>query len=427
MKRFIAVITSLLLLFSFVSCSSTRDYVSDVTLSSSLSLDEKLTYYGGNSVTVDIPEMYLDGEEWYERMLALISGAEEYIFISTFLGSSSPALEPMYDLLRSKAEAGVEVYYIIDGTSNLDMTETRFVMTPLNYLRESGVNLLIYAPLSFTHIINPSSIVIRDHRKMMVVDGSAAVIGGMNTNYISMGAGEKCQRDSMYVFSSTELSNLFIEEFVTIWNEGSVDKIDADKYRKEESSGSGKYKAWLFNRNVYSSSVSLSGMYGSLINEAEESIFLCPYLPTVDSNMIESLKSAVERGVDTEVWCSIDSRGYAHAGGAYSVEKLIKETGVRYYDVSTDSEGNNLPMFHMKALIIDDRYVVIGSTNFNFRSMTLSHELALVIDSPEMAVSLKEKIKEKAENPVLITLDDAVENKKEYGNFGAYAFTFFGG
>lgn len=416
----------MLFILLFVSCSTTGAYLGEVTLSSSLSLEDKLSYYGGKSVTVDLPEMYFDGEEWYERMLELIEDAEDYILISTFLGSSSPTLEPLFDLLSRKAEAGVEVYYIIDGTSNLDMTETRFVMTPLNYLRESGVNLLIYSPLSFTHLINPSSIVVRDHRKMMVIDGKTAVIGGMNTNYISMGAGEKCQRDSMYVFSSTALSNLFIDEFVTIWNEGSVDKISADDYRKNEDD-EGKYKAWLFNRNVYSDSVSLSGMFGTLINEAEESIFLCPYLPTVDGNMMESLRNAVERGVDIEIWCSIDSRGYAHAGGVYSVEKIIRETGAAYYDVSTDSDGSSLPMFHMKALVVDDRYVVIGSTNFNYRSMTLSHELALVIDSPEMALLLKEKIKEKAENPVLITLEDAVENKKEYGNVAAYLFTFFGG
>lgn len=410
------------------SCSSTKDYVSDVTLSSELTIEEKLEYYGGTHVTVDLPEMYFDGDEWKERMLTLIDEAEDYILISTFLGSSSPTLEDIYEKLEEKALSGVDVYFIIDGTSNLDMTETRFVMTPLNYLRESGVNLLIYQPLSFTHFVNPSSLVVRDHRKMMVIDGRIAAIGGMNVNYISMGAGEKSQRDSMYVFTSSELCNLFIDEFVTIWNDSSVEKMDADKYKREtETEETADYDAWLFNRNVYSNSVSISGMFGSLINEASSSIFLCPYLPTLDGNMMESLKRAVEKGVDTEIWCSVDSRGYARAGGAYSIEKLIRETGVTYYDVSDDSEGNTLPLFHMKAMVIDDRYVVIGSSNFNYRSMTLSHELALVIDSPEMAREVKKNIKEKAVNPVLLTLEDAEAEKKAHGSFFCYLFTYFGG
>jgi len=426
MKKVLKITFLLLFFITLFSCSSTKDFVSDVTMSESLTTEEKLEYYGGKEVSVNLPEMYFNGEEWYSRMMELIDGADEYILLSTFLGSSSPTLEPLFNLLEQKAKSGVKVYLIIDGTSNLDMTETRFVMTPLGYLRDSGVNLLIYSPMSFTHIVNPSSLIVRDHRKMMIIDGSVATIGGMNINYISMGAGEKCQRDSMYVFSSVELSNLFIDEFVQIWNEGSIKKMDKDEFKKE-STEKGEYKAWLFNRNVFKSQVSLSGMFGSLINDSTSSIFLCPYLPTIDSNIAKSLRNAVERGVDTEIWCSTDSRGYAAKGGAYSLYKLLEETDVTYYDVSSDSDGSTLPLFHMKAMIVDDRYVVIGSSNFNYRSMTLSHELALVVDSPEMARIVKEKIKEVAKNPVLVTKEEAKENKKENGSYLCYLFSYYGG
>ena len=429
MKKLKYVVLIVLLAVFLSSCTSTKPFVSDVTLSDTLTLEEKLEYYGGRYVSVDLPEMYFTGDEWYERMMELIEDAEDYILLSTFLGSSSPTLEPLYNLLIEKAQQGVEIYMIIDGSSNLDMTETKYVMTPLNYLRDYGINLLIYQPMSFTHLVNPSSLIVRDHRKMMVIDGRISAIGGMNINYISMGAGEKCQRDSMYVFSSPSLASMFIEEFVSIWNESSVDRIDGEIFLVDEETeeGDSSYNAWLFNRNVYEGGVSLSGMFGSLINEASESLFICPYLPTVDSDMIESLRSAVERGVDTEIWCSIDSRGYARSGGAYTIDRLISGSGVEYYDVSNDSDGNALPMFHMKAMVVDDRYVVIGSSNFNFRSMTLSHELALVIDSPQMAERIKEAIREEAVNPVLVTEEDAEEEKKEHGSFLCYLFTYYGG
>jgi len=427
-KKNLFMTVSAVILILLSSCTSTKAFVSGAAVSEDLTTAQKLEYYGGKSVKVDLPEMYYKGDDWYERMLTLIDEAEDYILLSTFLGSSAPSLEPLFDLLEEKARSGVEIYMIIDGTSNLDMTETRFVMTPLNYLRESGINLLIYQPISFTHLVNPSSIIIRDHRKMLIVDGRVTAIGGMNLNYISMGAGEKSQRDSMYVFHSTSLSNLCIDEFVTIWNETSVDKMDGGRYiRNEEDGEECIYDAWLFNRNVFKNDTSLSGMYGALINDAESSVFLCPYLPTADSSMMESIRSAVERGVDFEIWCSVDSRGYAAAGGAYSVEKLISETGVTYYDVSEDEEGSELPMFHMKAMVVDGRYTVIGSSNFNFRSMNLSHELALVVDSPDMAGKVESAIKEVAGNPVLVTDEDAAAEKKEHGSFFAYLFTFFGG
>ena len=307
-KVFIPLVLALSILAC--SCSTTKPFTDQEMIESDLTLSEKLEAYGGKKVTVDDPLLYFDGSVWLEDMTRMVEEAEDYILLSTFLGSSCPNLEPLFDVVVKKAEEGVRVYVIIDGTSSLDMTESKFVMTNLSYLREKGVNLLIYSPISFTHLINPVQIIIRDHRKMMVIDGKTAAIGGMNINFISMGAGDKTQRDSMYVFSSPSLSSLLIDEFVKIWNEGSVDYLDIDSFKKYPSTE--EYNdAWLFNRNVYSGDVSIAGMFATLIGEAKESIFLCPYLPTVDDKMAESLRKAKERGVDVEIWCSQDSRGYA--------------------------------------------------------------------------------------------------------------------
>ena len=166
------------------SCSTTKPFTDQEMIESDLTLSEKLEAYGGKKVTVDDPLLYFDGSVWLEDMTAMVEEAEDYILLSTFLGSSCPNLEPLFDAIVKKAEEGVRVYVIIDGTSSLDMTESKFVMTNLSYLREKGVNLLIYSPISFTHLINPVQIIIRDHRKMMVIDGKTAAIGGMNINFI---------------------------------------------------------------------------------------------------------------------------------------------------------------------------------------------------------------------------------------------------
>ena len=408
------------------SCSTTKPFTDQEMIESDLTLSEKLEAYGGKKVTVDDPVLYFDGSVWLEDMTKMVEEAEDYILLSTFLGSSCPNLEPLFDAIVKKAEEGVRVYVIIDGTSSLDMTESKFVMTNLSYLREKGVNLLIYSPISFSHLINPVQIIIRDHRKMMVIDGKTAAIGGMNINFISMGAGDKTQRDSMYVFSSPSLSSLLIDEFVKIWNEGSVDYLNVDSFKKYTTEEKGN-DAWLFNRNVYSGDVSIAGMFASLINEAESSIFLCPYLPTVDDRMAESLFRAKERGVDVDIWCSQDSRGYAKSGSSWAVAELIKDTEATFYEVTYDEEGNLLPMYHMKMMVVDDRYIVIGSSNFNYRSMTLSHEIALVVDSPSFAQKAKEAAMLSAGKGVILTEEEAEMAKKEYGNLFAYLFSYFGG
>ena len=425
MKRFVVPIIVLLTLFA-VACSTTKPFTDKGMLDSDLTFSEKLEAYGGKKVNVDDPLLYFDGTEWLYDMTKMVDEAEDYILLSTFLGSSCPTLEPLFDTLVKKAEEGVRVYIIIDGTSSLDMTESKFFMTNLSYLREKGINLLIYSPISFSHLLNPVQIIIRDHRKMMVIDGKIAAVGGMNINFISMGAGDNTQRDSMYVFSSPSLSSLLIDEFVKIWNEGSVDYLDASSFMRYPSENE-EFDAWLFNRNVYSGDVSIAGMFATLINEAKESIFLCPYLPTVDDRMSESLRVAEERGVDVEIWCSQDSRGYAKAGSSWAISKLVEDTGSQFHEVTYDSEGNLLPMYHMKMMVIDDRYVVIGSSNFNYRSMTLSHEIALVVDSPSFAKKAKEAAKISAGEGVILTKEEAEKAKKEYGNFFAYLFSYYGG
>ena len=210
MKKYIPLFLSFLLVLAS-SCSTTKPFTDTSVIESDLSLSETLELYGGQKVTVDDPILYFDGSEWLMDMTEMVEEAEDYILLSTFLGSSCPNLEPLFDTLIKKAEEGVRVYVIIDGTSSLDMTESKFVMTNLAYLKEKGIKLLVYSPISFTHLINPVQIIIRDHRKMMVIDGKLAAIGGMNINFISMGAEDKTQRDSMYVFSSPSLSSLFID------------------------------------------------------------------------------------------------------------------------------------------------------------------------------------------------------------------------
>ena len=259
------LLLSLLIPFLF-SCSSTSPFVSNTTLSESLSIEEKLEAYGGREVYVQEPEMFFQGEEWLIRLEEEVEKAEDYILMSLYLGSSSSRLENLFSIMEEKASKGVRIYLIVDGSSNMDMTDTKFVMTPLNYLRDSGINLLIYAPLSFTHAINPTQLLVRDHRKLVVIDGKVAAIGGMNLNYISIGAGEKNQRDSMYLFHSPSLSRILMEEFVSTWNSGSVDYIDSSFFKTYE--GDGEYRAWLFNRDIYKDDVSISGMYGSLISLA---------------------------------------------------------------------------------------------------------------------------------------------------------------
>ena len=423
MKRILPILLCIPLLLA--SCTATNVFGDEYAMDRSISVEEKLLHYGGVPVLVNAPESYFEGTEAVERLTELVEGCEDYIFISTFLGSYVPSLDDFYGAIAKKAMEGVDVYLMMDGISSLDMTESRWYMTPLYFLRESGVHVLEYSPMSLPRAINPMELMVRDHRKLFVFDGKSCAIGGMNINYISMGAGpEKNQRDSMHVFTdSYDLSKAFVDEFVSNWNDASVEKIKAEDFNTYTDEVKGDIKSYLFNQ-VHGGDIQVSDLYSTLINSAEESIRILPYLPVLDKDMTECITRAVDRGVDVQIVMPMDSRGYAEAGVRYLLPKLA-ETGADIYLSLVDEEH---PMLHEKLMVVDGRYSVIGSSNLNFRSMQFAHEIALVLDDETLAEGFLEHIETlRTMDTIHVDKETAEAMKKDGGSWLAYMSIYLGG
>ena len=239
----------------------------------------------------------------------LIREAEDYVIISSFLASSSECLEELYSLIAQKAEDGVRIYFIVDGTGAFDMTETRFHLIPLKFLRDSGVHLLEYNPMSATRLVAGPKMLLRDHRKYLIIDGKHLAIGGMNLNYISIGtAGDDLQRDTMYEFSSPELCEVMLDGFVPWWNEQAWDTVRREDFsvdydfRKDEE----HFTAWFADQHPLSDK--LAGMFGSLLAEAEVSVKALPFLPFFDKHLLSVFRQTASRAVDVQMVIPFDSR-----------------------------------------------------------------------------------------------------------------------
>ena len=406
------------------SCSSTKPFVEGFAADPQMPLEDKLVMGGGIKVSFDYPEMYFDASLFLERYIELIEGAEDYVIITTFLGSSCEGLEELYDAIAGKAASGVPVYMIIDGVSSYDMTASSSFMTPLYFLRESGVHLIEYNPLSVFNLVNPSTLLIREHRKLVVIDGQWAVLGGMNMNYISMGADNiDLQRDSMYVFNSPSLASCLVDEFVSIWNESSVEKIDRNDFAVKEA-GEGEITGYLFNQGP-GGHADMASMYSSLFSSARDEIVLLPYLAFFDDNMYESLEAAQARGVEVTMYLPIDSRDYVQGALFHDYHNLV-EAGFNVY-IEYAGEETGLSLLHQKLAVVDGRYTVIGSSNINYRSMTLSHEIALVVDSEEFADASLDQVEDIKKNMAPLDEETALRLKEEKGSWPMYLFSYFGG
>lgn len=423
--RHLPLLATLLVLLLLASCSTTKPFTEGVTVDPMLTLEEKYEAIGASEVYLPWPEAYFEADAFLERYIELINSAEDHILISTFMGTACEGLEELYQAIADKAREGVDVYFVMDGISSYDMTASAQHMFPLYFLRESGVHLIEYNPLSFFSLINPSTLILRDHRKLVVVDGRWCAIGGMNMNYISLGADDvDLQRDSMYVFDSPSLASALTDTFVTIWNEASVEKVGRERFKASSEGAAPIMRGWLFNQGPGSDD-SMSEMFSALFSSAKEEIVLLPYLAFFDDRMYESLVSAQERGVKVRILVPIDSREYVQASLFYDYHRLV-EAGFEVWMEFTGEETGK-PLLHQKLAVVDGQWTVIGSTNLNFRSMGLSHEIALVLDNGPFAQFSLEQAAGIQSSMQRLDLETALALKEEKGNVFSYLFSYYGG
>lgn len=424
-ERHLPLIAILLALLLLASCSTTKPFTEGVAADPTLTLEEKYEAIGAKEVHLPWPEAYFEADAFLERYIELINSAEDHILISTFMGTACEGLEELYQAIADKAREGVDVYFVMDGISSYDMTASAQHMFPLYFLRESGVHLIEYNPLSFFSLINPSTLILRDHRKLVVVDGRWCAIGGMNMNYISLGADDvDLQRDSMYVFDSPSLASALTDTFVTIWNEASVEKVGRERFKAAAEGAEPIMRGWLFNQGPGSDD-SMSEMFSALFSSAKEEIVLLPYLAFFDDRMYESLVAAQERGVKVRILVPIDSRDYVQASLFYDYHRLV-EAGFEVWMEFTGEETGK-PLLHQKLAVVDGQWTVIGSSNLNFRSMGLSHEIALVLDNGPFAQFSLEQAADLQSSMERLDLETALALKEEKGNVFSYLFSYYGG
>lgn len=391
--RSLFALVLLLVLFLLPSCTTTATHspngmMNEVAQDPSLSLEDKLEVLGYDRIELTYPEVYNDGSLWMERLVGMLEDTQSYFVCSVFLGSECDLNQKVFDVMREKALSGVDVYIVIDSSSSLDMTESRYYMRTLYGLRDYGVHLLEYNRFSVNRIPWVFNMLFREHRKFFVSDGLHVAVGGMNLNYISMSSIESGgDRDAMYVFDSESCAGKLTDDFVEFWNRYSWEEIPNGHFQGASTSSldGSEVSGWIVNQI---NGDEIAPLYGAVLAQAQEEVLVLPFLPTLDSDMYEAVKSCTSRGVNVEMILRDDDRQSLLNASRYATKDLM-DAGVDVW-MEDSSAFTNGSLLHEKLVVVDGRYVICGSSNFNHRSMHSSSEITLLIDSPELASQLRE-------------------------------------
>ena len=314
-----------------------------------------------------------NGDETFAAMLGAIEGARERISFETYIYSDGKIAERFTQALAAAARRGVRVQMVLDAVGAADSERA-----DLNTLRDAGVQVGVFNPVRHTTL---EEVNYRTHRKILVVDGDVAYVGGIGLadHWIGNAQSPEHWRDTQFEVRGPAVDNIeagFHENWIETG--GIVEPIVAP--RAGPPAGDARSIAIWSSSEAGSNALKL--MYLLAIGAARKTIDIqSPYFITDESTMW-SLLEARKRGVRIRVLTEgdiTDAKPVKFAGRA-QYERLL-EHGVSLYEFQPT-------MMHVKAMVIDGTVSIIGSANFDNRSLELNDELNVAVASPTLASQL---------------------------------------
>ena len=317
-----------------------------------------------------------DGPATYQSMFAAIRNAKDHINMETYIIEDDEVGNSFVDALIAKQAQGVQVNFIHDGVGSMDAPKAFF-----KRLTDSGVNVLEFNPINPLTAGKGWDVNQRDHRKLLVVDGETAFVGGINISSVYSG-GSKTPRNKRASESGQPWRDTHLQVEGPVVGEFQKLFIATWEKQKGEALAPKKYFPQLANkgrevvRAIGSSpDDSYSLIYATLISaigSAETSVHITNAYFVPDPQLRAALKAAVQRGVDVRIIvpASTDTWLVFHAGRSYYAELL--GAGVKIYE-------RRDALLHSKTALIDGVWSTIGSTNLDWRSFLHNQEINAVI------------------------------------------------
>jgi cardiolipin synthase len=332
---------------------------------------------GGSTITT-----YTYGADLYDDMLAAIAGAKERILFETFILKGDAIGKRFKRALIRASERGVDVRIVYDGFANLVVRPSFFRFPP-------PIQVLRYPLISGWMVLNPRRWG-RDHRKILVVDDTAAFVGGYNVgaDYATSWRDTHLKVEGGGVW---DLDNAFVD----FWN------LNARGLPMLKDRGSPSWDPHVrAHRNVPRQLVfPIRNMYLEAIDRAAHHIYLTAAYFIPDHDILQALKEARSRGVDVRILVpEVSNHVVADwlSRGFYS--ELLRH-GVqifRYQDA----------MVHAKTATIDGRWSTIGTANIDRLSLSGNYEINLEILDDDLAKHLETVFENDLGQAKQLTLDE---------------------
>lgn len=313
-------------------------------------LDSKTTYYSS-------------GAKLFDEILESLEKAKDFIFMEFFIITDGVLLNRILDILKDKAKNGVDVRIIYDDMGSHGTLKRK---TKKEILK-AGIKLL-----DFNRLVPVFNIALnlRDHRKIVVIDGKVSFTGGANLadEYINEKRIHGYWKDTGIKIEGKATDNLTIS-FLTQWQFLKESNEDFSRYlnRADSFENNAVVVPFVSGPN-YSYSIA-QNMYANQIANAKEKLYIMTPYFIPDETIMNMLIHKARSGVDVRIILpEIADKKFVYFVTRNNAEKLL-EVGVRVYTMQSS-------FVHSK-IILTENSAIVGSINMDLRSFNQQFESAV--------------------------------------------------
>jgi cardiolipin synthase len=321
-----------------------------------------------------------DGEDTYRAMFAAIDAATDHVNVETYKIEDDEIGRQFAELLLRKRSQGVQVNLLYDSVGSIGTPKEFF-----DHLKAGGVQVLEFNPVDPLSVRKKWLVNNRDHRKLLVVDGHTAFVGGINFSRVHSGgsSARDAGAEAKTAWRDTHLRiegpvvDEFQKLFMQTWAKQHGAPLAAASYFPKLTGKGGELVRAIGSTPDDPHSLIYLTLI-SAISKAESHVYLTNAYFVPDPQMLEALTGAARRGVDVRLVLpgKSDASIVFHAGRSHY--SALLRAGVKIYE-------RRGAMLHAKAATIDGVWSCVGSTNLDWRSFLHNDELDATILGREFA------------------------------------------
>jgi cardiolipin synthase A/B len=323
------------------------------------------------------------GTQFLEDLLQEIDGAKSSIAVTNYIWHKGRMTNAIFEALTLKARQGIEVRVLLDGLGSLQTTRRN-----ISELRRAGGKVKTFRPIklsTLTRINKPS------HARAIIIDGKVAYTGGLafKDGWLADEHGEEEWHDLMFKlsgFGARAVQNIF----ASLWRNTHGEILAGEQFyppltlAPTESENRLVYLLHAPAPDLDKDLVQL--LWLSIVSARSHILIETPYL-VPDPELLSALKERARAGVRVEIIVPgqlIDAKYVKAATLSYYQELL--EAGVKIFEYRPAK-------LHTKIMVIDGTWSIIGSANFDQRSLFLNIESVVGLWDSRLAGRLEEEFK----------------------------------